>query len=47
MEKKDPVQKLRSEIIKFEKTLNDFYYMKFLVRDLKNFRDMIKLKKFD
>ena len=47
MEKKDPIKELRSEIIKFEKAMNDFYYMKLLVRDLKNFREMIKLKKFD
>jgi len=47
MKNNDPIQKLRLEINKFEKTMNDFYYMKLLVQDLKNFREMIKLKKFD
>ena len=45
---KDLFQKKASEeIAKFEKTMEELKLLKYLSQDLKNYRKMIKLKKFD
>jgi hypothetical protein len=35
------------EITKFEKTMEELHLLKCLSKDLKNYRKMIKLKKYD
>jgi len=46
-ENKKPLQKLREEFLKFEKTMEELYLLKLIAEDLKSFRRMIKLKKYD
>jgi len=41
------LQKIREEFARFEKTMEELYFLKRVARDLKNFREMIKLKKYD
>ncbi|MDH5754530.1 MAG: hypothetical protein OEY95_04940 [Candidatus Bathyarchaeota archaeon] len=41
------LQKIREEFAKFEKTMEELYFLKLVAQDLKNFREMIKLKKYD
>ena len=41
------LQKIREETAKFKFNMDELYLMKCLARDLKNFREMIKLKKYD
>ncbi|MDI6904356.1 MAG: hypothetical protein QMD13_02525 [Candidatus Bathyarchaeia archaeon] len=41
------LQKIREEFAKFEKTMEELYFLKLVAQDLKSFREMIKLKKYD
>jgi hypothetical protein len=41
------VRKIREEFVKFERTMEELHYLKRVAEDLKNFRRMIKLKKYD
>jgi hypothetical protein len=38
---------VRNEIAKFEKTMQELHLLKRVSKDLKNYRKMIKLKKYD
>jgi hypothetical protein len=40
-------KKASEEIAKFEKTMEELKLLKYVSKDLKNYRKMIKLKKFD
>jgi hypothetical protein len=42
-----PLQKIHEEITKFEKTMEELRLLKNVSQDLKNYRKMIKLKKYD
>jgi len=44
---REALQKIREEFLKFEKTMADLYILKLVAEDLKNYREMIKLKKYD
>jgi len=44
---KKALQKLRREFLKFEKTMEELHLLKLIAEDLKSFREMIKLKKYD
>ncbi len=37
----------REELVKFEKTMEELHLLKSVSKDLKNYRKMIKLKKYD
>ncbi|MEM2118895.1 MAG: hypothetical protein QW840_02095 [Candidatus Bathyarchaeia archaeon] len=41
------LQKIREEFTKFEKTMEELYLLKRIAADLKSYRRMIKLKKYD
>jgi hypothetical protein len=41
------VQKIWEEFAKFEKTMEELHMLKIVAEDLKNFRKMIKLKRYD
>gem|GEM_PF-1092048 len=41
------LQKLREEFLKFESTMEELYFLKLIAEDLKSFREMIKLKRYD
>jgi len=41
------VKKIREEFAKFERTMEELHFLKQVAQDLKNFREMIKLKKYD
>jgi len=41
------VQKIREEFAKFERTMEELHLLKQIAQDLKSFREMIKLKKYD
>jgi len=41
------VKKIREEFAKFERTMEEIRFLKQVAQDLKNFREMIKLKKYD
>jgi hypothetical protein len=48
MEKEKTLQQQAYEqIAKFEKTMEDLHLLKSVSQDLKNYRKMIKLKKYD
>lgn len=46
-ENRKTLQKIREEFLKFEKTMEELYLLKLIAEDLKNYRKMIKLKKYD
>jgi len=41
------VKKIREEFAKFERTMEELHFLKRVAHDLKSFREMIKLKKYD
>jgi len=41
------VKKIREEFAKFERTMEELHFLKQVANDLKSFREMIKLKKYD
>jgi len=41
------VQKVREEFAKFEKTMEELYFLKRVAQDLRSFREMVKLRKYD
>jgi hypothetical protein len=40
-------QKVRDEFAKFERTMEELHLLKQVAQDLKSFREMIQLKKYD
>jgi hypothetical protein len=46
-ENRKTLQKLREEFLKFERTMEELYLLRLVAEDLKSFRRMIKLKKYD
>jgi hypothetical protein len=40
-------RKIHEELTKFEKTMEELHLLKRVSKDLKNYRKMIKLKKYD
>jgi hypothetical protein len=46
-ETKKTLQKLREEFLKFERTMEELHLLKQVAQDLRNFREMIKLKRYD
>jgi len=46
-ENKRLLQKLYEEFAKFERTMEELYLLKRVAEDLKSFRKMIKLKRYD
>jgi hypothetical protein len=46
-ENRTTLQKLREEFLKFQRTMEELYFLKLVAEDLKSFRKMIKLKKYD
>jgi hypothetical protein len=41
------VQKVREEFAKFERTMEELYLLRCVAEDLKSYRRMIKLKRYD
>jgi hypothetical protein len=41
------VQKIYEEFAKFERTMEELHLLKSVAEDLKNYRKMIKLKRYD
>ena len=41
------VQKIQEELVSFHKTMEELYTLKKVAADLRNYRKMIKLKKYD
>jgi hypothetical protein len=41
------VQKIREEFADFQRTMEELKLLKRIAQDLKNYREMIKLKKYD
>ena len=41
------VKKIREEFARFESTMEELNLLRQVAQDLKNFREMIKLKKYD
>ena len=41
------VKKIREEFAKFERTMEELHFLKRVAHDLKSFREMINLKKYD
>jgi hypothetical protein len=46
-EKESYVKKVREEFAKFERTMEELRLLKRVAQDLRNFKEMIKLKKYD
>jgi hypothetical protein len=47
MEQATTLQKISEEFINFRKTMEELYMLKRVASDLKSYRRMIKLKKYD
>jgi hypothetical protein len=41
------VEKIREEFARFEGTMEELHFLKSVAQDLKSFRKMIKLKRYD
>jgi len=41
------IQKINDEFVNFRKTMEELYMLKRVASDLKNYRRMIRLKKYD
>jgi len=41
------VQKIREEFAKFERTMEELHFLKQVADDLKSYRQMIRVKKYD
>jgi len=41
------IKKIRKEFAKFERTMEELHLLKQVSQDLKSFKEMIKLKKYD
>jgi hypothetical protein len=41
------LQKIREEFRRFERAMEELHSLKLIARDLRNFREMAKLKKYD
>jgi hypothetical protein len=39
--------KIRDEFAKFERTMEELHFLRQVAQDLKSFREMIKLRKYD
>ena len=46
-ENKRLLQKIHEEFVKFERTMEELYLLRCVAEDLKRFRKMIKMKKYD
>jgi len=46
-EKERFVKKVWEEFARFERTMEELHFLKQVAQDLKSFREMIKLKKYD
>jgi hypothetical protein len=46
-EKERYLQKINEEFVKFAKMMEELHFLKYVAKDLKNFREMIKLRKYD
>lgn len=46
-ENSDTLQKLREELLIFERTMEELHLLKLIAEDLKSFRKMIKLRRYD
>jgi hypothetical protein len=46
-ENKGQLEKIREEFVKFERTMEELYLLKRTSEDLKSFRKMIRLKRYD
>jgi hypothetical protein len=42
-----PIQKLHDEFARFQNTMQELYLLRRVANDLKSYRRMIKLKKYD
>ncbi len=47
MEQATTLEKINEEFINFRKTMEELYMLKRVASDLKSYRRMIKLKKYD
>jgi hypothetical protein len=45
--KDSSVQKIHEEFANFEKTMEEVHFLRLVAQDLKSFREMIKLKRYD
>jgi hypothetical protein len=41
------VRKIREEFAKFESTMEELHFLRLVAQDLRSFRGMIKVKKYD
>jgi len=41
------LKRIREEFAKFERTMEELHFLKQVAQDLRNFREMLKLKKYD
>jgi len=46
-ENSDTLKRLREELLKFERTMEELHLLKLIAEDLKSFRKMIKLRRYD
>jgi hypothetical protein len=42
-----PIQRIYEEFVKFERTMEELRFLKLVAQDLRSFKKMIKLKKYD
>jgi hypothetical protein len=48
LDDKEPhLRRIRDEFTKFEKTMEELHFLRQIAQDLKSFREMIQVKKYD
>jgi hypothetical protein len=46
-EKERYLQKINEEFMKFARMMEELHFLRYVAKDLKNFREMIKIRKYD
>jgi hypothetical protein len=46
-DKEPHLRRVREEFAKFEQTMEELHYLRQIAQDLKSFREMIQVKKYD
>lgn len=47
MDKEKSVERIREEFIELERTMEEICFLKLVAQDLKSFRRMIRIKRYD
>ncbi len=46
-EERTPLQRISEEFLRFQKTMEEIHFLKLVAEDLRSFKKMIRLKRYD